>query len=70
MEVLHVSPVNMGPSHWPQAHAICIPVLSRKLAVFVFPVLPLKGRLFGLVVRVPGYRSRGPGFDYRRYKIF
>jgi hypothetical protein len=26
--------------------------------------------LCGLVVRVPGYRSRGPGFDYRRYQIF
>jgi hypothetical protein len=26
--------------------------------------------LCGLVVRVPGHRSRGPGFDYRRYKIF
>jgi hypothetical protein len=24
----------------------------------------------GLVVRVPGYRSRGPGFDFRRYQIF
>jgi hypothetical protein len=24
----------------------------------------------GLVVRVPGYRSRGPGFDCRRYQIF
>jgi hypothetical protein len=24
----------------------------------------------GLVVRVPGYRSRGPGFDSRRYHIF
>jgi hypothetical protein len=23
----------------------------------------LRGRLCGLVVRVPGYRSRGPGFD-------
>jgi hypothetical protein len=22
------------------------------------------------VVRVPGYRSRGPGFDSQRYKIF
>jgi hypothetical protein len=27
-------------------------------------------RLCGLVVRVPGYRSRGPGFDSGRYQIF
>jgi hypothetical protein len=27
-------------------------------------------RLCGLVVRVPGYRTRGPGFDFRRYHIF
>jgi hypothetical protein len=27
-------------------------------------------RLCGLVVRVPGYRSRGPVFDSRRYQIF
>jgi hypothetical protein len=27
-------------------------------------------RLCGLVVRVPGYRSRSPGFDFRRYQIF
>jgi hypothetical protein len=27
-------------------------------------------RLCGLVVRVPSYRSRGPGFDSRRYQIF
>jgi hypothetical protein len=26
--------------------------------------------LCGLVVRVPGYRSRGPGFHSRRYQIF
>jgi hypothetical protein len=27
-------------------------------------------RLCGLVVRVPGYRSRGLGFGSRRYQIF
>jgi hypothetical protein len=27
-------------------------------------------RLCGLVVRASAYRSRGPGFDFRRYQIF
>jgi hypothetical protein len=27
-------------------------------------------RIYGLVVRVTGYRSRGPAFDSRRYQIF
>jgi hypothetical protein len=27
-------------------------------------------RLCGLVIRVSGYRSRGPGFDARPYQIF
>jgi hypothetical protein len=27
-------------------------------------------RLCGLVFRVPGYKSRGPGFDSWRYQIF
>jgi hypothetical protein len=26
--------------------------------------------LCGLVIRVPGYRSSGPGFDSRSYQIF
>jgi hypothetical protein len=30
----------------------------------------LLDRLCGLVVRVPCYKSRGPGFDPRRYQIF
>jgi hypothetical protein len=39
--------------------------LHRCSLVFLFAE-----RLCGLVVRVPGYRSRGPGFDFRRYQIF
>jgi len=30
----------------------------------------LGSRLCGLVVRVSGYRYRGPGFDPRHYQIF
>jgi hypothetical protein len=38
---------------------------------FVFLQIICSGdRFCGLVVRVPGYRSRGPGFDSRRYQIF
>jgi hypothetical protein len=32
--------------------------------------LVISNRLCGLVVRVSGYRSRGAGFDSRRYHIF
>jgi hypothetical protein len=30
----------------------------------------VKERLCGIVVRVSGYISRGPGFDSRRFQIF
>jgi len=33
-------------------------------------VITILDRLCGLVVRVSGYRYRGPGFDPRRYQIF
>jgi len=32
--------------------------------------LTFRDRFCGLVVRVSGYRYRGPGFDHRRYQIF
>jgi hypothetical protein len=50
--------------------------LQRKLwrRFFTLRKLPSDGgpldRLCGLVVRVPGYRSRYPDFDSRRYQIF
>jgi hypothetical protein len=36
----------------------------------VHSIIPCADRLCGLVVRILGYRSRGPGFDYRRYQTF
>ena len=37
---------------------------------FVMPSEWMDDRLCGLVVRVSGYRYRGPGFDPRLYQIF
>jgi hypothetical protein len=31
--------------------------------------MSIDDHLCGLVIRVPGYKSRGPGFDSRRYQI-
>jgi len=41
-------------------------------SVLVHPMKVYKRNrgLCGLVVRVSGYRYRGPGFDPRRYQIF
>jgi hypothetical protein len=40
------------------------------LICFLNTWLHFSTRLCGLVVRVPGYRSRGAGFDFRRYQVF
>jgi hypothetical protein len=40
----------------------------RYVIMYVYKITP--DRLCGLVIRVPGYRSRDPGLDFRRYQIF
>jgi hypothetical protein len=42
---------------------------KQSLNLFCFTFV-IQRRLCGLAARVPGYRSRDPGFDPRRYQIF
>jgi hypothetical protein len=46
------------------------PVSVKSTAKYIIIKIIAIDSLCGLVVRVPGYRSRGPGFDSRRYQIF
>jgi len=53
-------------TRYPTAYIITVYRCVRNIArSFV-----MSDRLCGLVVRVSGYRYRGPGFDPRRYQIF
>jgi len=51
-----------------------LPVTQPSPTLHILAILAilalLRDRLCGLVVRVSGYRYRGPGFDPRRYQIF
>jgi hypothetical protein len=40
------------------------------ITIFYYISVFMKDHLWGLVVKVPGYRSRGPEFYSRRYQIF
>jgi hypothetical protein len=55
------------PLHWASGHKTH-PL--HRLAPVIFRVTLFSDRLCGVVVRVPGYRFRGPGFDSRLYQIF
>jgi hypothetical protein len=46
------------------------PFLSKLLRPCICSLKEFSGRLCGLVVRLPGYRFRGSGFDSHRYQIF
>ena len=45
-------------------------ILHRGIIIIIIISISSSDRLCGLVVRVSGYRCRGPGFDPRRYQIF
>jgi len=44
--------------------------INNILYTYIYIYIINLDRLCGLVVRVSGYRYRGPGFDPRRYQIF
>jgi hypothetical protein len=45
--------------------------ITNKQSFYDISIRPYYHALFcGLVARVPGYRSKDPGFDSRRYQIF
>jgi hypothetical protein len=44
-----------------------IQIIIIIIMIIIIIIIILLDRLCGLVVRVPGDRSRGPGFDSRRY---
>jgi hypothetical protein len=45
-------------------------MMSHSRRLIFLPCIVYVDRLCGLVVRVPGYRSRSLGFDFLRYQIF
>jgi hypothetical protein len=46
------------------------PLHGENVYTFCWAAAGIGDRLCGLVVRVTGYRTRGPEFDSRRYQIF
>jgi hypothetical protein len=44
--------------------------IGKDLSQIFSKYADIRYRLCGIVVRVPGYRFRGAGFDSRHYQIF
>jgi hypothetical protein len=77
--ILSVSPINL--KFYPQTSLSSLTNRDVSLQIICYSSIPsvenfiysdllsIKYRLCGLVIRVSGYRSRGPGFDSRRYQI-
>jgi hypothetical protein len=63
----HNSQLDHPANNWRTSQFIKIYNIFKTIYNMVYI---LQDRLCGLVVRVPGYRSRGPRFDSRRYQIF
>jgi hypothetical protein len=61
---VHSPTNNLIPKSPYHLHEELEPILYKE-----FPLQIIKDS-GGLLVRVSGYRSRGPGFDFRRFQIF
>jgi hypothetical protein len=59
-----MSPINIGFQFLAIGNTTEATVKVKNVPQFVGLVF-FEDRFCGLVVRVPGYRSRGPGFDFR-----
>jgi len=57
---------NVSVGSAPPCVCVCLCIY---IYIYIYIVV-LLDRLCGLVVRVSGYRFRGPGLDPRRYQIF
>jgi hypothetical protein len=71
--VLVVSCVLLSSVHFPQCSECWVYVyqcLCHSCVYYIYRSCICGDRLCGLVIRVPGYTSRDPGFDYQRYQIF
>jgi hypothetical protein len=67
-EYVHLHSVAVILRGWSGAEKV--PNERIRGSIHSLPLVMCRHRLYGLVVRVSGYRSRGPGFNFQRYLIF